>query len=83
MSDLTEIEILDRMRSSLREAIQCANILASSPRKGPTYNKLREHLGLVEGCCRQMSAWREDTRWLPIGRLMAECHQKAGNWLRG
>lgn len=83
MSDLSEVEIIDRMRSSLREAIQAAEVLAVASRKGPTYNKLREHLGLVEGCCRQLSVYREDTRWLPIGKLMADCHAKAGGWLRG
>lgn len=71
------------MRTSLREAIQAAEDLAVSSRKGPSYSKLREHLLLVEGCCRQLSVFREDTRWLPIGKLMSECHQKAGGWLRG
>lgn len=83
MSDLTETEIIDRMQSSLREAIQASQDLAISSRKGPTYSRLREHLGLVEGCCRQLSVWREDSRWLKIGMLMSECHKKAGGWLRG
>lgn len=83
MSDLTETEVIDRMRTSLREAIQASADLAVKSRKGPSYNKLREHLGLVEGACRQLAAFREDARWYNIGRLMAECHQKAGGWLRG
>lgn len=83
MGALTEVEIFDRMATSLREAAECCDILAKSSRKGPTYNRLREHLALIEGCCRQASTWREDTRWLGIGLIMAECHKKAGGWLRG
>lgn len=83
MSDLSELEVIDRMQTSLREAIQASIDLAQTSRKGPTYNKLREHLALVEGACRQLSVFRQDTRWLPIGRLVSECHAKAGGWLRG
>jgi hypothetical protein len=83
MSDLTESEVLDRMKTSLREAIQACQDLAVKSVKGRPYEVLRENLLLIEGCCRQLAAFRGDTRWLPIGKLMAECHQKAGGWLRG
>lgn len=83
MGALTEVEIFDRMMSSLKIAAECCDVLAKSSRKGPTYNRLREHLALIEGCCRQASAWREDTRWLGIGMMMAEAHKRAGGWLRG
>lgn len=83
MGALTEIEIFACLRENLVLAIEHCDDLASLPLKGTTYDKLRHELRLIEGCCRQASAWREDTRWLPIGKLMAEAHQKAGGWLRG
>jgi hypothetical protein len=83
MSDLTEIEVIDRLRTSLRECIQCAANLAVTSRKGPEYNKLREHLHLVEGAARQLAVFRQDARWYNVAALMAQCHQKAGGWLRG
>jgi hypothetical protein len=83
MGALTETEIFDRMATSLKDAISCSEELASRSERSPAYDRLRVALRLVEGCCRQASAWREDTRWLPIGRMMAEAHQKAGSWLRG
>lgn len=83
MSDLSEVEVIDRMRTSLREAIQASADLATMSRKGPTYNRLREHLALVEGSCRQLAVFRQDTRWYTFGMMMAECHKRAGDWLRG
>jgi hypothetical protein len=83
MGALTEVEIFDRMIGSLRGAISACVELATNPVKGPTYAKLRTELKFVEGCCRQASVWREDTRWLDIGLTMSEAHKRAGNWLRG
>jgi hypothetical protein len=83
MGALTEPEIFDRMRTSLRVAADLCGKLAHLPMKGRNYDKLRTELKLIEGCCKQASTWREDARWLPIGRLMAQCHAKAGDWLRG
>ena len=83
MGALTETEIFDCMRTSLKAAAECCDELARTPLKGPVYDRLRKELKLIEGCCRQASAWREDTRWLPIGLMMHEVHDKAGNWLRG
>lgn len=71
------------MIESLDLAAEAADRLADVNVRGPEYNKLRECLALVEGCCRQAGAWREDSRWLPIGKMMNDCHQKAGGWLRG
>jgi hypothetical protein len=81
MADLTETEILDCMRHNLTLAAQHAEALALQPKQGPNFERLRAELRLVEGCCRQMSAWREDTRWLPIGLMMEECHQRARRWI--
>lgn len=83
MGALTEIEIFDCLATNFKLAAEHCDDLAKSPIRGPTYNKLRHELGLIEGACRQASLWRQDTRWLPIGRKMAEAHQQAGNWLRG
>jgi hypothetical protein len=83
MGALTEIEIFDCMQTSLKLAVEQCEDLAKLPAKGPTYVKLRENLRLIEGCCKQASAWREDTRWLNFAFMMGEVHKKAGNWLRG
>jgi hypothetical protein len=83
MGALTEIEIFSKMTECLRLAAGYCDQLAIDPFKGFVYEKLREELALIEGCCKQASAWREDTRWLYIGLTMAKIHQQAGDWLRG
>ena len=83
MSALTEIEIFDCMAENLRLAAQDCELLATEPMKGFIYDRFRKSLKLVEGACRQASVWRQDTRWLPIGVQMSECHKRAGDWLRG
>ena len=83
MSDLTEGDVINQMKHSLKEAVQAALDLSATSRKGPAYKKLREHLLLVEGCCRQISVMREDTRWLNIGMAMHKAHELSGGWLRG
>ena len=84
MGQLSEIEILDCLKTNLRLAAQSCDLLAVTPRKGPTYQKLRSELRFVEGACRQIAYCRGgDARWLKIGLYMAECHKRAGGWLRG
>ena len=83
MGAITEQEIFSCMSENLRTAIDACELLAVTPLKGPVYDRLRKALKLVEGSCRQASAWREDTRWLPIGLMMEDCHKRAGEWLRG
>lgn len=83
MSHLTEVEILDRMRQALGEAIQASKDLAVKSRYGSPYQRLRDSLALIEGCCRQMAMWRGDGRWLPFGVAMANCHKRSGDMLRG
>lgn len=83
MARLSETEIFSKMTESLRLAEEASRELAVHPGAGETYNKLRFNLRLVEGCCRQASAWRDDTRWLPIGLVMGKAHKLAGDWLRG
>lgn len=84
VSDLGEFEIFDRLISSFRAAEEHCRALAQQENriKGEHYNKLRIELGLIEGACRQASAWREDSRWLQIGQYAAECHKRCGGWLR-
>lgn len=83
MGALTEVEIFDQMNVSFRSAIELADKLARLPLKGLNYDALRKQLRLIEGCCKQANTWREDTRWLVFMKLCAECHQRAGDWLRG
>lgn len=82
MARTTEADIFAKMVESLRIAAECAEALATNDVKGRDYHTLVDCLKDVEGCCIQAATWREDTRWLPLGRLIAECHQRAGNWLR-
>jgi len=83
MGALTESEIFDQMNTSFRQAIELAERLAREPLKGLNYDALRKQLRLIEGCCKQANTWREDTRWLAFMTLCAECHKRAGDWLRG
>jgi hypothetical protein len=83
MGALTEREIFDQLTTQLRTAVDCCVALSTSRRKGPLYDQLRKSLSLAEGCCRQASAWREDTRWLIHGQHIARCWKMAGDWLRG
>ena len=83
MGALTEVEIFDCMTDSLDVAIEQCGILARRSIRGMAYVALRNALRKIEGCCKQASAWREDTRWLNISLVIAECHKRAGDWLRG
>jgi hypothetical protein len=83
MGALTEVEIFDAMYDNLQLAAQHAVDLARLPAQGPTYKKFRDEMLMVEGCCRQASAWREDTRWLQVGLIIADALSRTGNWLRG
>lgn len=83
MSDLSEQEVIDRMITSLREAMDASRELAIKSVRGPNYKRLREHLGLIEGCCKQLAAFRGDSRYLNLSLVMEQCHKRAGDWLRG
>lgn len=84
MSDLSEQETIDRMKSALKEAGQASLDLATiTTRRVKAYVRLRTALGLVEGSCRQLSVFREDTRWLRWASLAEQAHVRAGHWLRG
>ena len=81
---LQETEVIDRMKTSIKEAIQASKDLSVRSRLGGPYDRLRDNLVRIEGCCRQMALlYRDDATWLPFGMYMAECHKHAGGWLRG
>lgn len=81
MSNLTEKEILDRMKGCVRSAIDECLVIAAQPVSGPYFDSLRKNLKLAESCCRQAAYWREDARWLPLGLAMESAHQRARFWL--
>lgn len=83
MGALSEQEIFDCLTTNFRLAAEDCEKLATRPRKGPTYQALRDKLELLEGACRQASVWRQDTRWLTIGLYMAKAHELSLEWLRG
>jgi hypothetical protein len=83
MGALTEAEIFDCLLDNCEHAASHSEDLARNTRRGPVYLSFREELRLVEGACRQASAWREDARWLNIANDIAEARKRAGEWLRG
>lgn len=82
MSTLSEREVWDRLRTSLRSAIDLCGKLATVPAQGPNYQKLTEDLGLIEGACRQVGAFRFDMRWNRLGYEVARFHHRIGDCLR-
>ena len=83
MGALTEAEISDCLRTNFKLAAELSDDLARLPLKGVTYDRFRKTLSLIEGSCKQAAVWREDSRWLEYGLMMAKCHKLAGDWLRG
>lgn len=82
MSTLTEIEVFDRLRTSLRSAADLCGKLATVPAQGPNYRKIIEELKLIEGCCRQVGHFREDMRWMKLGWEMSRFHARIGDCIR-
>ena len=60
MSALTETEIMDCLQENFRLAAEDCDLLAILPMRGPTYQRLVEELGLIEGAARQAAYWRDD-----------------------
>lgn len=77
---LTEPEILGCLKENLRLGAENADKLAAGER-GTVYLHFRQNLRLIDGCCRQMAGWREDTRWSPFGVKIRELQQRVGRWL--
>lgn len=83
MDALNETQLLGRLVENFRLAAEDCDALAVLPAKGPTYDKLRKRLKVVEDDCRMVGSLRADARWLQIGLMMAATHRMAGDWLRG
>lgn len=79
---LTENEIWDKLRTSLRSAIQHCGELATLPSQGSTYLNLIVELGEIEGASRQLGFSREDARWNAFGWEMAAFRQRIGDAIR-
>src|SRR5271165_5690719 len=75
MSLLNDKEIFDRMNHNLRSAAQHCVDLAKLPAKGPTYRLFMEEMRAIENCARALAYYRDDSRYLKIGMMMAECHK--------
>jgi hypothetical protein len=80
--NVSEAEILSLLYETFRRSAELCDALAVKPARGPIYRELVSHLGTAENCCRQISYYRQDARWLTIGGLMQEAHKRAGGWLR-
>lgn len=72
---LSEQEVITKFQQSLCEGRDACLWLARNadpewlaPR-GRHYRLLKTALSELEGCARQLSAFRDDTRWLPLGIL--------------
>lgn len=82
VSDLTENEVWDRLRTSLRAAVSDCETLATLPAKGPTYRRMIEHLELIEGAARQIGFFREDMRWMAFAFEMYRFRDRIGEAIR-
>ena len=83
MSELTEHEMLDRLKSTLRQAAERCRRLGIHPMRGFIYDAMRKDLKQIETDCTAMAFYRgSDARWLSIGQMMEEAHRRAGDWLR-
>ena len=74
---LTESDILQRHAQSLREAHGACQKLGLNadpdylaPR-GHLYTEVKQALEHLEGSCRQMAAFRSDSRWVRLGVIYA------------
>lgn len=82
MSNLVESEVWDRLRSSLRSAIDLCDKLAKEPGQGLNYLQMIKELALIEGGSRQLATFRLDARWTSFGFEMARFHDRIGDAIR-
>lgn len=81
-SDLSEHEIWDRLRTSLRTAIDLCGRLAIEPGQGPNYLQMIKELEMLEGASRQFAFCRSDIRWTKFGFEMHRFRQRIGDAIR-
>lgn len=82
MSDLTEHEAYDALKTNLRSAIQHCKDLAFLPAMGETYLKIIHELEAIEGAARQVGHFRRDMRWQKFGFEMSRFRARIGDAIR-
>ncbi len=82
MSNLTEHELWDHLRTTLRSAINHCGLLATLPSMGPTYNAMITELAEIEGSARMLGFYRRDARWNAFSLEMERFHQRIGDAIR-
>ncbi len=81
--NMSEAELLDRMKCSIRSAAERCRKLAVHPLRGFVYDAMRKELKQIEQDCTSVAYYRNgDARWLNVGLMMEEAHKRAGDWLR-
>ena len=79
----SERQVLEQLKDELRVAAEECDQIAVHPFRGFIYDSMRQRLRRIETLCIQVGRYRDgDCRWFPIADLMAECHKRAGGWLR-
>ena len=82
MSMLSEYEVWDRLRDTLRSAVSHCGQLATLPAMGPTYRAMIAELQSIEGDARWIGLSRRDARWNAFGMEMERFHQRIGEAIR-
>lgn len=82
MPNLTEYEIWDQLRTTLRSAIDHCGMLATFPAQGPTYLAMIDELETIEGCSRSLGFARRDARWNKFGFEMHHFRKRIGDAIR-
>lgn len=82
MGNLTETEIFDCLMSNFRMAGENCMKLATCREKGKSLTELRKQLKLIEGSLTQLSRFRLDARWLPIGIQVGKAIDLSSTWIR-
>lgn len=81
--DLTETELLEQIKQNLRLCAEDCDNLGNAPRYGQIFIHMCKRLKEIEVACNQVAVHRNgDARWLPMGMMMEEVHQRALKWLR-
>lgn len=81
MSDLTEHEAYDALKTNLRSAIQHCKDLAFFPAR-ESYLKMIHELEAIEGAARQVGHFRRDIRWQAFGFEMSRFRDRIGDAIR-
>ena len=77
-----EGETLRLIRTTCRAVEADCRALATSPKRGRIYERMRANLRVIEEGCRDMAYNREDARWLPVGLAFEHAHKVSQRWLQ-